>query len=102
MTPGNWIALIGAGVALCGLGLHVITYAFREGANIQRLAEVERKVAKIETTDGALQLLALEVKHLGERLSEVSADTSKKFDEIQHSIKSLMMRPPARRRAGED
>ena len=91
MTAANWFALTGAGVALCGLGLHVVTYAFREGANIQRLAEVERKVAKIETTDGALQLLALEVKHLGERLSEVSADTSKKFDEIQHSIKSLMM-----------
>ena len=102
MTFANWIAVIGAGVALCGLAIHVVTYAFREGAKNQRLAEVERKVAKIETTDGALQLLALEVKHLGERFSEVSADTSKKFDEIQHSIKNLMMRPPARRRTGED
>lgn len=102
MTAANWFALIGAGVALCGLGLHVVTYAFREGAKNQRLTEVERKVAKIETTDGALALLALEVKHLGERVAEGAADTSKKIDEIQHSIKALMMRPHARRRTGED
>lgn len=102
MTAANWFALIGAGVTLCGLGLHVITYTFREGAKNQCLAEVERKVAKIETMDGALQLLALEVKHLGERVSEVSADTSKKFDEIQLSIEALMMLPHARRRTGED
>lgn len=102
MTAVSWVSLIGAGVALAGLALHVVTYAFREGRKDQRLNEVEAKVSKIETTDGGLALVSLEIKHIGERFARYEAESTKKFDELQDTIKALMLRPAPRRRPGED
>lgn len=91
MTPALWFAGIGAFVALFGVVLHAIIYAYREGRKEQRLVAVEQRIEGLPSLEALMASMTAHMEGVKTQVSELKRDLKADVGEINHIIRNHMM-----------
>lgn len=87
--------LVLAAVALFGVLLQAVVYAYREGVKEQRLASVEEQVKNLPALAALMATLAADLGALKTQLTDAKVDLKTDIQEINHVIRNhLMARKP--------
>lgn len=102
MTPPvDAIALAGVGLTLLGLFVQAALFAFFLGKLSARVDGLEARTRQAQDPGAALAAITATLHALKDSVDDIRATFARRFEAVEDSVTSLMMRARPRRGAGE-
>ncbi len=97
------IALVGVGLTALGLFVNAALFAFFLGKLSARVAGIEGRTRDVDDSAAALAAITATLNALKESVDDIKITFSRRFEAVEHTVKSLMMvRPRLRSTTLED
>ena len=85
------IALVGVAVAIFGLLVHAALFAFFLGKLSARVGSIESRARDMEDGATAIAAMTATLQALKESVDDIKVTFSRRFEAVEHTVKSLMM-----------
>jgi hypothetical protein len=96
------IALVGVGLTALGLFANAALFAFFLGKLSARVAAIEARVRHAEDDTAALAAMTATLHALKESVDDIKVTFSRRFEAVEHTVKTLLMARSRRTAAAED
>jgi hypothetical protein len=96
------IALIGVGLTSLGLLFNAALFAFFLGKLSARVAAMEARSRGVEDGTAALAAITATLQALKESVDDIKVTFSRRFEAVEHTVRTLLMARSRRTAAAED
>jgi hypothetical protein len=90
MSPTD-AGLMGAGLSLLGLFAQAALFAFFLGKLSARVASLESRARSAEDDTAALASITATLRALKESVDDIKVTFSRRFEAVEHTVKTLLM-----------
>ena len=94
--------LVGAGLSLLGLFAQAALFAFFLGKLSARVANIESRARNAEDDTAALAAMTATLHALKESVDDIKVTFSRRFEAVEHTVRTLLMARSRRPAAAED
>ncbi|MEI9890920.1 MAG: hypothetical protein WDN45_10405 [Caulobacteraceae bacterium] len=96
------IALAGVGLTALGLSINAALFAFFLGKLSARLTSLEDRSHDLESGTAALAAMTATLHALKESVDDIKVTFSRRFEAVEHTVKTLLMARSRRAAAVDD
>jgi hypothetical protein len=96
------IALIGVGLTACGFLANAALFAFFLGKLSARVAAIEARTRHAGDDTAALAAITATLQALKESVDDIKVTFARRFEAVEHTVKTLLIARSRRTAAAED
>jgi len=96
------IALAGVGLTSLGLLINAVLFAFFLGKQSARLTAIETRARDMEDGSAALAAMTATLHALKDSVDDIKVTFSRRFEAVEHTVKTLLMARSRRAPHAED
>ena len=100
--PVDLVALAGVGLTGVGLLVNAVLFAFFLGKLAARVATLEARSRNVEDGTAALAAMTATLHALKESVDDIKVTFSRRFEAVEHTVKTLLMARSRRAAPVED
>jgi hypothetical protein len=100
--PMDLLALVGVGLTSLGLFINAALFAFFLGKLSARVASLETRSSAMEDGTAALAAMTATLHALKESVDDVKVTFSRRFEAVEHTVRTLLMARSRRAATAED